>query len=643
MRPAVRVLAAALLLAAAAPLHADEWTLIDVRARIANDALVTVIETHDIVLEHTGRNTFRTFGLGADQAIRLTAITRIGPDGEPHPLKAVETVDGPDEYRYYDRGHVYFSIPALGEQVAVQYRFEYELAGAVTPAWAIAAGPGSRASDEQELFWPWERIGHVVADWRSAWPASTTRYRFDHDVLLPSREGPGYTFRRIDYRLEYDSAWRDIAPPGDVGAATHGAYRAHQVFDYLGPGTPAQATVPQAFMRLASVAAVPVAGTLGWLLVVVAARLRRGPPIDRTFVDTRFLSRAPEEIAFGLGGERATIVDVLSRLAGEAAISIQVDPSAADSDDDPSLHMRRVAADASLTAFERGVLDDLFGGARELTTASHRQRHAGRDYDPDAVVEGRLRDAGAGTDAAAAGAPKRAGTRWSPARVGLTLLFLAGIVNVFRYAGPLIDVIPILAIWAFLMLTVVNGWPKGWWYPGRPVRGLVVPLVVLFLLQLTLLLIPNRPLPAEGWAASAIAVVAGYFLILVRSRIPDGRGGVVGDLLRMRAYAHAELQRARPQLDDRWIPRLRALGLGPAIDAWRARQSGGGGSPPELGDRPMITTAHFTGMSPPPWAGPKGWAHALAVYAEDEDDEDDEGDEDEQDQEDEDAATGERS
>src|SRR4051812_1208263 len=510
MRPVVAALAAALLLAATAPLHADEWTLIDVRAHIANDARVTVVETHDIVLEHTGRNTFRTFGLGADQAIRLTAITRIGPDGEPHPLTAVETVDGPDEYRYYDRGHVYFSIPPLGDQVAVQDRFEYELAGAITPAWAIAAGPGSRASDEQEFFWPWERIGHVVADWRSAWPASTTRYRFDHDVLLPSREGPGYTFRRIDYRLEYDTAWRDITPAGDVGAATHGAYRAHQVFDYLGPGTPAQATVPQAFMRLASVAVVPIAGTLGWLLVVAAARLRRGPPIDRTFVDTRFLTRAPEEIAFGLAGERATIVDVLSRLSGEAAISIRVDPPAADSDDDTSLHMRRVAPDAGLTAFERGVLDDLFGGARELTSASHRQRHASRDYDPDAVVERRLRDAGSGTDAAAASAPKRTGTRWSPARVGLTLVFLAGIVNVFRYAGPLIDVIPILAIWAFVTVTVVNGWPKGWWYPGRPVRGLVAPLVVLFLLQLTLLLIPNRPLPAEGWAASAIAVVAGY-------------------------------------------------------------------------------------------------------------------------------------
>ena len=157
------------------------------------------------------------------------------------------------------------------------------------------------------------------------------------------------------------------------------------------------------------------------------------------------------------------------------------------------------------------------------------------------------------------------------------LVFVFGLVNVFRYAGPLGDVVPILAIWAFLTVALVNGWPTGWWYPGRPVRGLIAPLVVLFVLQLTLLLIPNRPLPAEGWAASAIVVLAGYFLTLARSRMPGGDGGVVADLLRMRAYAQAELQRPRPQLDDRWIPRLRALGLGGAIDAWRARHSGAGG------------------------------------------------------------------
>jgi len=638
MRPGVLVLAAALSVAAAAPLHADEWTLIDVRTRIANDARVTVVETHDIVLETSGRNTFRTFGLGADQAIRLTAITRIGPDGEPHPLKAVETVAGPDEYRYYDRGHVYFSIPPLGDRVAVHYRFEYELIGAVAPAWAIAAGPGSRASDEQEFFWPWERVGHVVADWRRAWPALTTRYRFDHDVLLPSREGPGYTFRQIDYRLEYDTAWRDIAPADDIGAATHGAYRTHKVFDYLGTALPAQATTTPAALRLASVAALPIAGTLGWLLVVAVARLRGGPPIDRTFVDTRILTRAPEEIAFWFDGTRPVVADVLARLAGEAAISIHADRPAGHSFEEASeyapmrLHMRRVAADASLTAFERDILDDVFGGARELTTESHRQRHAGRDYDPDAVVERRLQAAGQGKGGATPGSAKAAGTRWSPARVGLVLVFVFGLVNVFRYAGPLFDVMPILGIWAFVTLTVVNGWPTGWWSLGRPVRGLLVPLVVLFLIQLALLLFPNRPLPAEGWAASAIAVLAGYFLILVRARIPGGRDGVVADLLRMRAYAQAELRRARPQLDDRWIPRLRALGLGAAIDAWRARHSGASASPPEHGDRPLITTAHFSGMSPPPWVGPKGWAHALTLYADDED----EGDEDEDEDEDED-------
>ena len=51
--------------------------------------------------------------------------------------------------------------------------------------------------------------------------------------------------------------------------------------------------------------------------------------------------------------------------------------------------------------------------------------------------------------------------------------------------------------------------------------------------------------------------------------------------------------------------------------------------PPEHGDRPLITTAHFTGMSPAPWVGPKGWAASLTVYADDEDDDDDEADDDE--------------
>jgi hypothetical protein len=368
-------------------------------------------------------------------------------------------------------------------------------------------------------------------------------------------------------------------------------------------------------------------------LVLAVARLRRGPPIDRTFVDTRILTRAPEEIAYWLRDVRPVVADVLSRLASEAVISIQADRPAGHTFEEESeyapvrLHMRRVAADASLTAFERDILDDVFGDARELTTESHRQRHAGRDYDPDAAVERRMQTARQGKGGATPASAKAAGRRWTPPRVGLMLVFVFGLVDVFRYAGPLADMLPILGIWAFFTLALVNGWPTGWWYPGRPARGLLVPLVLLLVLQLALLLIPNRPLPAEGWAASAIVVLAGFFLTLVRSPMPGGQGDVVADLLRMRAYAQAELQRPRPQLDDRWIPRLRALGLDRAIEAWRTRHSGAAAMPPEHGDRPLITTAHFTGMSPAPWVGPKGWAHALTVYADDEDeDAEDHGD-----------------
>ena len=620
MRPGASVLAAALVVAATAPLAADEWTLIDVKARLANDGRVSVVETHHIVFEGTGRTMFHDFGRGADQDIRLAAMTRLGPDHEPHPLKKVDTVTGQDEFTYYERGHAYFSIPPLGERVTLQYRLEYELVGAVAPAWAIAAGPASRASADQDFFFPWQRIGHIVADWRRAWPAMTTRYRFDHDVLLPDRAAVNQTFRQIDYRLEYDTAWRDIAPSADVGGPAAGAFRAAKVFDYLSPGVPLYASTKPATMRLGSLLALPVLGTMAFGLVVAAARLRRGPPIDRTFVDSRFLSRAPEEIAYWFDGARPKAADVLARLAGEAAIGIHVDRPAGHTFDDTDdgrplrLQMRRVAADANLTAFERDLLDDVFGNARELTSESHRQRHAGHDYRPDDFVERRLLDATRVGTGAKPGAAGKAGTRWSPVRVLLMVAFVAGLFGVFRYVGPLFDVIPILAIWAFFTVALVNAWPTAWWYPGRPARGLLVALIVLYAMQLTMLLMPNRPLPAEGWGASALAVLAAYLLTLLRARLPGGHGGVVTDLLQMRAYAAAELQRPRPQLDDRWIPRLRALGLGRAIDAWRARFSGASSMPPEHGDRPLLTTAHFSGMAPVPWVGPKGWADSLTVY-----------------------------
>ena len=154
-------------------------------------------------------------------------------------------------------------------------------------------------------------------------------------------------------------------------------------------------------------------------------------------------------------------------------------------------------------------------------------------------------------------------------------------------AGPLVDVVPILAIWAFLVFTLVNGMAIGWWLPGRPVRGLLAPLVVLVRLQLTLLLIPSRSASATVDRVGGRG--AGRQLPHARaSRLRGGHGDVV-----CRPAADARLlgtgAAAARLTTSSTIAGFRgwtALGLGGAIDAWRARHSGEAAMPSELGDRP---------------------------------------------------------
>jgi hypothetical protein len=627
---AVRLrLVAALLLAPAARAAADEWTLIDVKATLANDARVTVVETHHIRFEVTGKKMFVDFGAGADQFARLTAVTRIGPDGEDHRLAAVDTVaDGStDQYRQYEMGHVYFSVPELGKNVAMAYRFEYVLEGAVAPAWAIAAGEAQRVAGEPELIFPWFRVAEVYRDWRRLWPIFGRRYRYDHDVVMPDRKGH-HELRQIDYRLEYGTRWRDAEPSREVGAATPTAYRVAKAYDYLGSDVPPHASTGPAAQRLLALILPPIAGVAGWLFLVGAERFRRGSAIDRTFVDTRVLTRSPEEIAFWMHDVPPDLKKMLERMAGEGAISIHVDRPAGHvfgAEDDPQdlrIHMRRLAADATLSPFERDILDDIFGSSRELSSESHAERFAGQDYDPEEAIDRRLPALTRVTGQAIANTGERRGSRWSLARVGLIAVFGIGIANVFRHLGPAFDVAPIAGGWAFFTIAFVNGWPAGWWFRGRPARGLLVPLVTLMVLQWGWLFVPNQPVPAIGWLASAVAVIAGFYVTLARARMPGGEGGVVADLVRMRDYAREELEKARPQLDDRWIPRLQAMGLGPDIDKWRARHMLMGAMPPEHGDRPRITNAQFTGLGPAPWKGPADWLDALLVFADQEEPED---------------------
>jgi hypothetical protein len=254
-----------------------EWTEIEVQARLDDDGRLRIVETHHMRLDASGAKglrLFREFGLGADQSIAFKGLTRIDADGTEHPLIDA-TVDRPDRYRYYPRGHVYYQIPDLDANAEIVYRFEYELLNPLAPAWGIAAG--WHATDRSASFVaPWRRAAEVLADLRAAWPEPDRRYRLDHDVLFPSRDGPGYVSEHIDYRLEYGAAWKRRSAAGEATRVKRGDdYRVRPLFEHVGAGQPASAARHAARVRWGCLAALPLAGFLPWPVLHALGRRRR--------------------------------------------------------------------------------------------------------------------------------------------------------------------------------------------------------------------------------------------------------------------------------------------------------------------------------------------------------------------------------
>ncbi len=609
------------MLASTGSLRADEWTLIDVRSRLDNEGRLHVVETHHIVFERTETRLVREFGLGADQAVELKAITRVGPHGDERRLAAGEP-DGHDEFRYYERGHVVIGVPALGDNVTLVYRFEYGLVHALAPAWSVPTGHGSLAPG-LDLVAPWRRVSALIDEWRAAWPDPLRRYRLEHEVLFPSRDGPGFVVRAIDYRIEYDTYWRNLAPDAEIARVVpDDRYRVVVPFEYLGPAQPPGAALAAGRARAIAIAAIPLGGLLCWLLLMAVERATTGRTrIDRTFIETRFLPLAPEEIARHARGVSPEVEQLLSRLAAEGRLAVHVDPTPGDGDPG-AVHMRLLTTHAALTPLERAVIEDLFRGERELSSARLQERHRGTGYDPGDRLRAWMADA----------ARPSAAAQFSPLELVLSLAALGGVVMA---AAPLLEepeALPLAAGGVFFGVMVVGAWPGGWWHAGRPVRGLLVPLVMLFAAVAAFHLSLNRPLAPDVWTGSALAVLAGYALTLVRSRAPaSGNGAIARDLSAMRRFAAAELRRPRPRLDDAWIPRLEALGLGRAIERWRARHGGAAAMPPDAGESAqteLLTAARFTGRAPEPFRGPRGWSDALHVYEMDDDDDDEETGED---------------
>ena len=638
MRRDLRLLVVTLALAVQAPsarsddIPAVEWRVIDIDARLDAAGRFHLIETHHIRLTDAGVwSPFREFGLSVDQSIAMKAVTRIDAAGAEHPLSEAE-VTGPDQYRYYHLGHLYLRSPEFRAGEEVTYRFEYELLGALSPAWGIGAGP-KELTEESPWVAPWTRAGQIVADWREAWPDPEHRlYRLDHDVLYPSRDGPGYVVRRIHYRLEFDPVWKEVHPEVDLAKITYDVdYRVRHLVRYMGEGRPSGADWTASLKRIGVLVAVPAAALLMWLMAIAveAVRMRLSGSVDSAFIAEHLLSLSPEMVGPLLdrhGQAPAPTADsVLSRLAAERKISIEVEPRrepssagnrAGRNGGEDAVEDREDASDeaevalrltlnvplSALPRFERSFLEGAFGSGKHATGDRLREGWNEKGL----TLDGALRTL------VAEQTPVAQVRSWSQ-----IALFFAMAWGAWLQIQPLNrnDPVPFLVMADFVVLALAEAWPRSWWHGLRPHLPLLSPFAFMFVATIAAQLITNRPFPATSWIGSAVIAIAGYAIVLLGVAVPStGPLAQIRRLARIRGHVAAELTRAQPQLDDRWMPHLLALGLGGAIAKWRDRAASGQEASTDLTDlaaSSSFSSTRFTARLPPPYTGPAGWRDGL--------------------------------
>ena len=618
-----------LLTCAVPPLHAQgglaTWNRLDVVARLDNDGRLEVAETHEIKLQGEVTTISREFNRAADQEVKVNGVFRLEPDGTRRPLK-IAPVEGADAYQVYGWG-LQFSIkgnqdPAFEGVVTRRYTIEYELVGALTPAWDMAAGPRplDRGTSPRN---PIDRAKEVWAAWREAWPEIDRHYRLDHDVAFPSR-GMADGLGELNYRLEYGTAWVLLDKDRDIGVATPDVdYRVQRVLRYLPEGRPKEVDVRRAAFRLTTLAAPLAAGLLFGLLFIATDRLaQRSPRGDRALFESRVASLPKELILDQLGDSASapSFQTFILRMAAQKKMAVSIESQATD-ETDAKVRLRLTTDRAKLSAFERDVVEGIFGLQDTVSTADIQDRFRGESFHPDRVVNaafGKLRSPG--TRKAAKGRPL-----WS----ALHLAFMAG--GVVLMGKSLAD--QSLADPAPLFAGIVPGnilvslWPTGSSRrrPGLPT--ILIGILVLGLLGAALALSPNTPL--SGLAALGLTVLSTGHCVGLLARLPKLTPEAL-ELDAARRWALAELRKPRPDLRDAWVEALEALCGRRALARWKARHGGsfGGGDLGEMGPMDLSAGPPFTGEPPKPPTLPGGWIYGFSVEGDDEDDDDYEEDED---------------
>jgi hypothetical protein len=606
------------------------WERWDVFANLDNEGTVVVTETMVARVNGGEAGLDRRLPAGTDQEIVIRKFVRV--EGiEQQEVAGMVFRDG--ELTWGIRAD---SDPLWNNQL-LTFRLEYELRGALAPAWDIPAGPGSFLYRKKFPHF-WQRWGETFAAWREP----LGRYRFDHDVAFArfSSEGP----RELNYTFKYDTAWKHPQPKAELNARVtrESDYRVTELRDYLRPGSPPAVVLWKPAVRVGSILAFALLALGLWFVFALGEGRRRGwlrQRLDRAWFQQN-IAAIPAEILAWRGSATSHVSAfplLLARWRSRGLIEVREGPEV-DEDGDAILHLRLLGDESRLPGYERAVLKKLFQKGREITPGELREIHAEEGFDPEEVLDDALAEHEEGQPASAP--TPRPSLFWRILRGLMPLLFVASavliLIEAFRsqYNDPLEDAMYLGG--GFVVLGLAASLIAASRGALVAALALLVPILAAVPGLIALNFQHTLPLLPEG--SVGLALLAFWFVAALLLIARAGETGVTPEqqLAALgQSFVRRELGRQRPNLDDAWLPQIIGLGCGPSVEGWRLRRTEASGAiaPPVLLPGTLPSPENFRPFTGNPAQMPEeDWAIELEVLsAEDrrelEDDEKEEEDE----------------
>jgi hypothetical protein len=570
----------AVLLAVAALAHAEDqpdFVAIIVRFDIDADGRLHMTEQVTVNVPPSVQRLERTYWEDAEQIVTFDAITLYDTE---RTVKLEESTDLDRAHHFHDDdwpGRVVWSvrdkaaIPA--ETRTLTYVIESHISDAVIPAWSIPRGKVLSDDSASRLGDPRERLREVIPFWREARKNPRHRFVVDYQFNMPP---PSIAGTSIQLQLYWPPGWQPVheitpdtvAQPIARDFANPDRYRLQHLFEEDGRHLLTSVDDGRHGIRMASLAGLPIAGLLLWLLFVLIAFLRRprGSEDAEQLVRDAVYRLPPEKVEAEWSGRapHVTIDQFLRRLERERKVAISLDKNNVKNNvANDVATLRLLVPREQLTPYEGLGIQILLRDAWETTSEDVRRRSENENFDAERVLNLAVQKT------AAEGAKNQRAPWYSRATSFAMIaagLFLS-IQELVRYNRE-----PAM-LFATLMASVMlySIWPDS--ITREAVRGslrnalfLLIPLAIFTGIAVAAHFAASTPPGFYASAGMSIAFLGAYKAILANNA-PRGDGR----LIRARNWLRNELKSPTPRLRDDTIPWLNALGLQRDIARWKQR------------------------------------------------------------------------